>query len=312
MGVQPRLRPHYRPLRRGPSTVQLGSGPVLDGLSRGELAVLALLEGTRTRSQLDAAATAHGDNPQVVDQLLALLDGLGALQLPGEARVRGWLQTRRRVLVSGIGALAEAVTAALRTAELARVSHGSWAVDDLDRALRDPGDPQAAAIPDLVVLTATLALDPGLGDPWLRRGVDHLAVVDAGPQVSIGPLVRPRWPADTPCLRCVELHRCDRDPGRAAVLAQVCRPESAPDSGLRPGVDALAGSARGLVPAAAGLTALVVGAHLDGEWLPGGVSMELTHPWPRLDHRRWARHPRCPGHRAPLVATTAARETMAG
>jgi hypothetical protein len=27
-----------------------------------------------------------------------------------------------------------------------------------------------------------------------------------------------------------------------------------------------------------------------------GVSVESALPWPRLDHRRWTRHPRCERH----------------
>ena len=292
--------------------MQLGTeaGPVLDGLSRGQVAVLALLDGTHTRRQLYAAAARHGETPEVVDRLLGVLDGLDVLERPTETRLRTWLRAQRRVLVSGGGDLADAVTAALRAADLARVRQGWWAVDDPDPAVRDDhgfGDRQ----PDLVVLTATLALDPSLGDPWSRHGVDHLAVVDAGPQVRIGPLVRP-GATDAPCLRCVELHRCDRDPARAAVLAQACGPEFSLLAGGTLGPGGHGGPRRALLTAAAAITALVAEAHLDGQWLPAGVTVELTQPWPRLDHRRWSRHPCCPGHRVSGTPVTPARETMAG
>ena len=54
---------------------------------------------------------------------------------------------------------------------------------------------------------------------------------------------------------------------------------------------------------AAGVAAMVANAALaaPAAGAPGargtgaGVSVEVTAPWPRLDHRRWARHPACPG-----------------
>ena len=57
--------------------------------------------------------------------------------------------------------------------------------------------------------------------------------------------------------------------------------------------------------------------------LPVGVSVEVSTPWPRVDYRRWQRHPLCPshpGHGGGLPETTPAtgvaleesRETMAG
>jgi hypothetical protein len=54
---------------------------------------------------------------------------------------------------------------------------------------------------------------------------------------------------------------------------------------------------------APGLSHLVVGAVtllvtgvLEGQQPPPGVSVEVSLPWPRMDHRRWPTHPLCPAH----------------
>jgi len=56
-----------------------------------------------------------------------------------------------------------------------------------------------------------------------------------------------------------------------------------------------------LLSAAAAVAALVVAAYLGGDCLPDGVTVEITSPWPRLDHRKWSRHPHCPHHDGALI-----------
>ena len=75
---------------------------------------------------------------------------------------------------------------------------------------------------------------------------------------------------------------------------------------------ALAGPAEGRHDALSpGLAHLVVGSVtllvtgvLEGHPPPPGVSVEVSLPWPRMDHRRWPTHPLCPGHAARPWGTT--------
>ncbi|PID96791.1 MAG: hypothetical protein CSA84_03190 [Actinomycetales bacterium] len=319
MRIRPRLRADLLPLPRGPAAVQLGSsqGPVLDGLSEADLVVLTLLDGTRSRAEMYAAAAAYGGTVDSVDRLLGLLTSLGALVKPHETLPGTWLRAQEWVIVAGAGPLATALFTALRAADVGRVSLGDWALDELDLAWRDP-DATPATPPDLVVLSGEDSVDPARADPWLRRRVPHLAVSSAGPQVTIGPLVSFPMTEAAPCLRCLELHRCERDPGRPRVLAHTWSAAASRPAGPTPARPT--GQERALLPAAAGLTTMVAIALLDGRPLPAGVSLELSEPWPRIDHRQWSRHPRCLSHRQEWVSqatpslrhATARRETMAG
>jgi bacteriocin biosynthesis cyclodehydratase domain-containing protein len=69
----------------------------------------------------------------------------------------------------------------------------------------------------VVALTPT---GPAIPPEWLRlvRHRPHLPVVIREVAATIGPLV---IPGHTPCLRCVELARADRDPAWPALAAQL-------------------------------------------------------------------------------------------
>jgi len=340
MAFRPRLKPYFRPLRRGPDSVQLGvsgesGGVVITGLTPADIALLDRLDGSSTERDLYAVAAGCGVARRRADELLTLLlehhllaterldrADLGQLGpsvidvLRDDAETLGILRdvprdpfahilerARRHVLVSGSGHLPWSIAALLRTGGVGRVDLGSWAVDAVDHELRDEG---RRPLPDLVVLVGEGAVDPSHGDPWRRRDVPQLPVVSDGQRIVVGPLVGPA--ADLPCLRCLEMSRADRDAAWPAVMAQL-----APHAG--------AGEIRSestLISIAAGVVGMVVHAFLAGEPVPAGVSIEVTMPWPRLDHRRWRRHPRCPGHAAPRPARRPAdgregpRETMTG
>jgi bacteriocin biosynthesis cyclodehydratase domain-containing protein len=316
-------------------------GVVLTGLLGGEIEVLARLDGSHTVRQLYAVAACSGVEPERVDALLGLLGTHGLLVPPGPDRVDlarvpsgarralvrdvdltgmpgGPLAAAgdpsggraveeravRHVLVGGIGPLPETVAASLRAAGIGHVSHGPWALDHADLGLRDPsngGRFGTTPSPDLVILTATAALDPRQADPWLRHGIPHLPLIADGPQVVVGPLVTP---GVGPCVRCLELHRCDRDSARPALLAQAC-PSVA--------VHTPVATETTLTSTAAGVVAMVVTGVLADVALPPGVVIELALPGPRLGYRRWVQHPRCPGHRAThrMAGPGRARVTMA-
>lgn len=143
-------------------------------------------------------------------------------------------------------------------------------------------------VPDVVVLAGQAVVDPATADALLAAGVPHLPVSMLETTATVGPMVVPGHGA---CLRCVDLHRCDRDPDWPLVAAQI---------------DPLAGYAdrdRGpcdvvLATAAAALAALSVltllGAGAAGAPQPEtGVSYALRLPDGRPRRRTYPPHPRC-------------------
>jgi len=300
----------------------LGVGPqalVLRGLSEGQVAVLERLDGSRSLAQLHDVAADFGDPPHVVDELLTLLGRLGAMADPRSERVdllAARLGSEPRVLVGGPDALTDRLARALRQAGLEGVRVGPLALDQAELALRDREHTVAGRQrpPDLVLLSSFDGLDPAEAAPWARHGIAHLAFTTEGDRVVVGPLVVPPPRGDTTCIQCLELHRCDRDSGRASVLAQTSRPPAALADPRQwtEGLTALLGPGGpvrptpmepALLSAAAAVAALVVAAYLGGDCLPDGVTVELTSPWPRLDHRKWPRHPQCPHHRRAVAPT---------
>ncbi|WP_262284863.1 TOMM precursor leader peptide-binding protein [Micromonospora sp. MA102] len=229
---------------------------------------------------------------------------LAAPALPGTpARL---LRRRRaaRVLVTGAGRLGAAIAVALAQAGVGHV------VPDLAGPVR-PGDlvgtgltgaelgrPLAPAVRVALARcapgTATTALRPGRADLVVQLGVDrpaallatgyarrrqpHLLVDLRGGVPVIGPLVRP--PVG-PCLRCLDLHRTDRDPDWPALAAQLAAGDGDP---------ACATTTRLAAAAYATAEALT---HLDGgtpETL--GCAVEIGQVG-RFRHRRWPPHPSC-------------------
>lgn len=132
--------------------------------------------------------------------------------------------------------------------------------------------------PDLVVVVGRSAISPIRAARW-RRGPaavmpivlhDHRAVVGPIGAAGVGP-----------CLRCLDLHRRDRDASWPGVLAQL-EAASARAFEVEAALAALAG----------GVAAMMVLTYLDGR-PSDGVSLEIGWPWPMLTQRRWAPHPRC-------------------
>jgi hypothetical protein len=313
---RPRLPAWLRPYVRRPGEVQFGllpGAPVVEGVTPQEAALLAGLDGSLTREQTYAAASDAGVSRRRWRDVLLLATSLGVLvDAAGvgaaAARTSPAASTAsaaqgnhsgsrsaaapspaRRVLVDGDASLAADVAAALRHAgSVLVVSERS----DVDVAVADPGHDA----PALVVLVGAPLVDPRRGDVWLRHGVPHLPVSGAGPSATVGPLVASD--GSGPCLWCLERHRTDRDDAWPTVLTQAMRHDDPAPAGVR-----VTGTSPWREPLAPGLSQLVAGAVtllagrvLHGDVLPGGVSVEVGLPWPRMDHRRWSAHPLCTAH----------------
>ena len=293
---------------RDATTVQLGVSPpravVITGLQDGDDVLIAALDGLRDTAALRTLAGEVGLRERRVDELLRVLAAAGVLvgssqqrptsaerqdvarlgparreRLAGDALVwsavypgRGdgltlvAARTRRHVRVDGEGPVADALAATLVAA----------GVETLTRT--DSGGPR----PDVHVLVRRDAVDVCEADALLAADRVHLAVVTGGEQLVIGPLV---LPGRSPCLRCLDLHRTDRDPAWPHVVAQLVQ-QAVP--GPLPVETASA-------TLAAGLAALQVLTHLDGQATPAAVgrTLEIVLPDGLVERRRWTAHPAC-------------------
>jgi hypothetical protein len=286
----PRLPVWLRPLTRRRGEVQFGvlpGGPVVTGISDTEAGLLARLDGELPLASTDRLAAEMGVAAERWHELLELTTRLGVVtdRRPSISGKRG--TAPGRVVVDGCGAVASEIASALAGSGVT-VVHGRAAVD---RAVAAPLHPR----PDLVVLVGSPVVDPRRGDLWLRHGVAHLPVAPAGPRTVIGPIAD--GSALTPCLWCLDRHRSDRDSAWPTVMSQAAPVRVPPVSDARDGRDGVHDAlAPGLSHLVVGAVTLLVTGVLEGQQPPPGVSVEVSLPWPRMDHRRWPTHPLCPAH----------------
>jgi hypothetical protein len=135
---------------------------------------------------------------------------------------------------------------------------------------------------DLVVLASAGSLDPAVTDDLVRSGVPHVNVVVRETTAIVGPFV---LPGSTSCMRCLDLHRCDRDAAWPLIAAQLAV------DGLRTGVEACDVT---LATLAASVCALQVLEFVDGG-MPAthDATLEITLPDWRIRRRTWCPHPAC-------------------
>jgi hypothetical protein len=308
-----------RPLTRRTGEVQFGvlpGGPIIGGASGDEVRLLSALDGTLLLEATYQQARAAGVSRARWRELLALTTRLGVLvdadERPPPARpgspltaVHAPYAASLRVVVDGAGPVATEIAA---VASVAGVAASSGQVEvvheraDVDCTIADP----RSCRPDLVVLVGSPVVDPRRGNLWLRHGIPHLPVATAGPRATVGPLVD--GSAAAPCLWCLERHRADRDEAWPTVLAQAtplpatvrgrqpCATPAADDLPLATAEGVHEPLSPGLGQLVAGTVALFVARMAEGLLPPRGVSVDLSLPWPRMDHRRWNRHPLCPAH----------------
>lgn len=184
---------------------------------------------------------------------------------------------RRRgatVTVAGRGVLGEALVGLLEPAGLG----GIVRVDGTGHAGRP-----ACRGPEVTVLTDDHEPPADVVEVLMREDGAHLVAGMRGPVAIVGPFV---LPGTTPCLRCVDLTRCERDPAWAAVRDRLSTPAR--------GTGTAAPASPVVAGAAAALAAAEVLAHVDGRRTATAgatASLSLLDPWPTL--RPWPMHPAC-------------------
>ena len=228
--VRAALHPGTLVIVRDDSTVQVGIAPdravmVTAPRSCGPHRLAALLEDLVGGADLGAAAAragiAEGDLPGVAGILVRLTE-LGHVNVASPAttaRSRAGATPRpapvRRVHMVGAGQVSRILRGPL-SVNGCRVS-----VSPTPGLALDPDRPpwhRRGPAPDLVLLTGTVAVDPVITVALARAAQPHLHVHCRDGRVVVGPMVVPGL---TPCLRCADLYRADRDPRSPYVAAQL-------------------------------------------------------------------------------------------
>lgn len=265
--------------------------------------VIALLDGSRDRDQVVAAAVARGVPQAVAERILLLLAAAGMLidfrpgtlgTLPHELKQQlmpelaaaslsrqdcdGGVQVLARraatvVQVCGTDRIATSIAELLTSSGVA-ASNGPLAVsaDDVGRIRAEPLD--------LVILVGRQPPELVIG--LHRRRVPHLAVSAIEAIGVVGPLVQP---GVSTCLRCMDLTRAERDPAWPLILAQLRARDASPracDAALAAAVAA---------QAAAQALAFTDQAPLAPATANG--TLELVLPDWQWRRRTWRPHPAC-------------------
>ncbi|HKE63261.1 MAG TPA: hypothetical protein VKB59_01270 [Micromonosporaceae bacterium] len=114
---------------------------------------------------------------------------------------------------------------------------------------------------------------------YARKSLAHLLIEERDDTVLVGPLVPP---GGSPCLRCLDLHRRDRDPAWPTLVAQ-----------LATSMDAAPTISTATTLIAVGVAVAQVLAYLDTDEAPTiGASIEVGPP-STVRRRSWQAHPKC-------------------
>jgi len=322
--MRPALKPGLATVWRNRDTVQIGIDPrravALTGM-RGAGSLLRLLDGSRDRRQVLAAAGDLGLDAAAADRVLTLLAAAGALddspaggQLPAGARARlapelATASLAHRDADGGARTLVRRQAACVRVHGASRA--GLWIAGMLAAAgvglvvstgptASQPGPagspapppgrgpapvralrPRPRRRPDLVVLADTHRRE--LPAALARHRVPHLAASASEAIGVVGPLVLPGRSA---CLRCLDLTRAERDPAWPLILAQLAS---------QPGAEPLACDTvlATMVAAQAAAQALAFIDHGAQATAVTGGTLELVLPGWQWRRRTWPPHPDC-------------------
>jgi bacteriocin biosynthesis cyclodehydratase domain-containing protein len=308
--MRPALKSGLMPVWRDRDTLQIGIDPrraiALSGMRQAGF-VIGLLDGSRERDQVVAAATAHGISVQATERILTLLAAGGALDdfpagtwrsIPSAHRARlapelattslahrdgdGGARTlaRRRaavVRVEGDQRIGRPVSRILSAAGVGRVEFVRQMLPQPDR----PDQADQADVADLVILAGRQPLSRLA--QLARERVPHLAVA-AGEAIGVvGPMVVPKR---TACLLCMDYVRAGNDSAWPLILAQLGRRRPDP-----PACDAVLAAA---VAAQAAAQALVAIAQNPLSSAAVNGTLELVLPDWKWRRRTWGPHPACP------------------
>jgi len=324
--MRPAIKSGLLPVWRDRDTLQIGIDPrraiALSGM--GEAApVIGLLDGSRDRDQVIAAAAGDGIPASVTERVLALLAAGGALDdfpastlraLPAPVRTRlepelattslarrdgdGGARAiaRRRaavVWIEGERQVARAVARILSASGVGKIRTRRLAADlgsaPRQPAVRGPARPQRpqrpqAGLPPRPDLVVLVGNRIADRSAQLARDrIAHLAVM-AGEAIGIvGPLV---VPGRTACLRCLDYVRAGNDPAWPLILAQIRSRKPEPAA-----CDAVLTAAVAAQAAAQTLSAIETAP--DASAAANGT-LELVLPDWRWRRRTWLPHPDCP------------------
>jgi bacteriocin biosynthesis cyclodehydratase domain-containing protein len=270
----------------------LAAGGVLDDASADRSPLAQLSPGERDRLAPDIA-TLSLTSPHP-DGGIGTLGGRRAatVRVVGAGRVGAAVAAL--LAAAGVGSVLVDDPALTRAADLGPAGLHQDAVgarrEDAARAAMRrlaPGTradlPQGRTRPDVVVLASTSSsTDHGVADHQLRAGVPHLLVEVRETTGVVGPFV---LPGRSSCLRCVELHRRDRDPAWPRLAAQL----AAAGPATTPPCDVA------LATFVAAQAVLQVLTHLAGDVAPLAVggALETRLPEGRTRRRSWPPHPAC-------------------
>jgi bacteriocin biosynthesis cyclodehydratase domain-containing protein len=273
------LNPALPILVRPDGDVQVGWDPLRaklirtpDGLSAAALAdVLRTLQAGATVAELRALAENRGATDlDAVTELVASLETAGLVTA---------IRPRTRsasIRIHGRGPLSDLLASSLRCSGAkvrnSRFGHASGASETAD----------------LVLLSDFLVADPHVVHDLHAVKVPHLPVRVRDGTGLIGPLV---IPGVTSCLRCADLHRCDRDADWPAVAAQLRGTVGTADRAT-----VLATAALALNQVQRVIAAIDEGSVIGGVESPPptlNTTLEFDVRTGTTTARRWSHHPGC-------------------
>jgi bacteriocin biosynthesis cyclodehydratase domain-containing protein len=259
--------------------------------------LFGLLDGSRDRPQLVAAAGRLGIPAALAEQTLTLLASAGLLIDFPAGLVRALAPEVRPQLLPELAAASLArqdadggaqILARRAAANVQILGRGRIAAAIADVlaasgvAVAPTPDGQPTPTrrephPALVILVGRL---PGPAARPLRP--PHLAVTAGEAIGTVGPLVRPGISA---CLRCLDLARADRDPAWPLILAQVTR--------RQPDPSACGAALAAAVAAQAATQALMFIDQPTAQAPAEDATLELVQPGWQWRRRTWLPHPAC-------------------
>jgi bacteriocin biosynthesis cyclodehydratase domain-containing protein len=295
--MRPALRSGLLATWRDRDTVQLGvdgrRAVAVTGMSEaGD--VIRLLDGSRDREHVIAAAERSGVPAAAAERVLTVLAAAGVLiDYPAQLLRSLPLELRRLLLpvlavasLTGQDSDGGARLLARRTAMTVAVTGcgpvATVIADLLTRSgvttRREPAGAPGQA--DLSVLVGHQ--QPEHVEELIRLRRPHLAVLAAEAIGVVGPLVRP---GSTACLRCLDLRRVECDPAWPLVLAQVAGRDADP-IGCDPILESAVATQAAAVAVAVADRAPLALAAVNG-------TLELVLPAWQWRRRSWRAHPDC-------------------